>query len=249
MGTPAGGLPIAGCAFLVWLGLATSQWHNWKSRYGRVNEPNAWVPRDHWLDEAEKTAIVNFHAEHPLEGYRCLPFLMLDADVVAARPSSVYRVLKAAGVLERHHPKPSQKGTGFVQPLRPQEHGHVDVSYLNIAGTFDFRGSLLDGDSRSIVPGEIRETMPEGAVATILQRALEKYPGERPRIMSDNGPQFIAKDFKEFIRICGLTHVRPSPYDPPSNGKIERFHRTIQGDCIRTETPLTLEDAQRVVAR
>src|SRR5262249_3395788 len=50
---------IAVLAFLVWLGLATSKWHNWKSRYGRVNEHNAWVPRDHWLDEAEKTAIVN----------------------------------------------------------------------------------------------------------------------------------------------------------------------------------------------
>jgi transposase InsO family protein len=70
-----------------------------------------------------------------------------------------------------------------------------------------------------------------------------------PRIISDNGPQFIAKDFKEFIRLCGMTHVKTSPYYPQSNGKIERFHRTIKGDCIRTETPLSLEDAQRVVAR
>src|SRR5262249_51542297 len=70
-----------------------------------------------------------------------------------------------------------------------------------------------------------------------------------PRIISDNGPQFIAQDFKEFIRICGMTHVRTSPYYPQSNGKIERFHRTIKGDCIRLETPLSLPDAQRMVAR
>ena len=70
-----------------------------------------------------------------------------------------------------------------------------------------------------------------------------------PRIISDNGPQFIARDFKEFIRVCGMTHVRTSPYYPQSNGKIERFHRTIKGDGIRAETPLSLEDAQRVVAR
>src|SRR5262249_54638952 len=77
----------------------------------------------------------------------------------------------------------------------------------------------------------------------------EKFPGVTPRIISDNGPQFIAKDFKEFIRLCGMTHVRTSPYYPQSNGKIERWHRTIKGDCIRPGTPLSLEDARRLVAR
>jgi putative transposase len=235
-------------SFLLWLGLATSKWHNWKSRYGKANEHNAWVPRDHWLDEAEKQAIVAFHEQHPLEGYRRLTFMMLDADVVAASPSSVYRVLKAAGLLERHNVRPSLKGTGFVQPLRPHEHWHVDVSYLNIGGTFYFLCSILDGCSRYIVHWEIRPTMLEGEVETIIQRAREKFPGVTPRIISDNGPQFIAKDFKEFIRLCGMTHVKTSPYYPQSNGKIERWHRTIKGDCIRTQTPLSLEDAQRLVA-
>ena len=91
--------------------------------------------------------------------------------------------------------------------------------------------------------------MTEADVEQIVQRAREKFPGVSPRIISDNGPQFIAKDFKEFIRICGMTHVRTSPYYPQSNGKIERWHRTLKGDCIRPQTPLTLEDAQRIVAR
>jgi transposase InsO family protein len=240
---------IAVFCFLLWIGLGRSKWHDWKKRYGKVNEHNAWIPRDHWLEETEKTAILNFHDRHPLEGYRRLTFMMLDADLVAASPSSVYRVLKAAGVLEKHNVQPSKKGTGFVQPLRPHEHWHVDVSYLNIGGTFYYLCSILDGCSRSIIHWEIRETMLEAEVQTIIQRGREKFPGETPRIISDNGPQFIAKDFKEFIRICGMTHVRTSPYYPQSNGKIERFHRTIKGDCIRTETPLTLEDAQRIVAR
>ena len=58
---------------------------------------------------------------------------------------------------------------------------------------------------------------------------------------------FIARDFKDFIKICGMTHVRTSPYYPQSNGKLERYHRTIKGSCIRVNTPLSLEDAQRVV--
>jgi putative transposase len=235
--------------FLLWIGLATSKWHNWKSRYGKANEHNAWIPRDHWLEETEKQAILAFQEQHPLEGYRQLTFMMLDANVAAVSPSSVYRVLKQAGVLERHNSKPSKKGTGFVQPLLPHEHWHVDVSYINIAGTFYFLFSILDGCSRFVVHWEIRETMKEGEVETIVQRAREKFPGVTPRIISDNGPQFVAKDFKDFIRISGMSHVRTSPYYPQSNGKIERFHRTLKGDCIRTETPLSLEDAQRIVTR
>jgi len=61
--------------------------------------------------------------------------------------------------------------------------------------------------------------MTEADIEIILERAKERYPGVKPRIISDNGPQFIAKDFKEFIRISGMTHVRTSPYYPQSNGK------------------------------
>ena len=245
----AGKTGIAVRCFLLWLGLATSKWHDWKHRYGKVNEHNAWIPRDHWLEATEKQAILDFQDRHPLEGYRRLTFMMLDADVVACSPASVYRVLKAAGLLDRHTPRSSSKGKGFVQPLRPHEHWHVDVSYLNIAGTFYYLCSLLDGCSRFLVHWEIREAMTEADIEQIIQRAREKFPGVTPRIISDNGPQFIARDFKEFIRVCGMTHVRTSPYYPQSNGKIERFHRTIKGDCIRTETPLSLGDAQRVVGR
>src|SRR5262249_30414684 len=107
--------------------------------------------------------------------------------------------------------------------------------------------SRLDGSSRFIVHWELRESLTEAEVETIIQRARERFPGERPRIISDNGPQVIAKEFKEFIRICGMTHVRTSPYYPQSNGKIERWHKTLKGECIRVQTPLSLEDARRLV--
>jgi len=207
------------------------------------------VPRDHWLDDTEKQAIVNFHALFPLEGYRRLTFMMLDRDLVACSPSSVYRVLKAAGLVGDRRTAPSRKGTGFVQPGQPHEHWHVDVSYLNIQGTFYYLCSVLDGCSRAIVHWEIRETMKEADVQTIIQRAREGHPDARPRLISDNGPQFVARDFKEFIRLCGMTHVRTSPYYPQSNGKIERWHQSLKVECIRPQTPLNLEDARRIVDR
>jgi len=233
--------------FIGWLGIAASKFHDWTARYGSANEHNAAVPRDWWLEPWEKEAILQFHAGHPLEGYRRLAFMMLDADVVAVSPSSVYRALRDAGLMKAHNSKPSLKGKGFQQPLRAHEHWHVDVSYINIAGTFFYLCGPLDGCSRYIVHWEIREAMTEADVETIIQRGRERFAGERPRIISDNGPQFIAKDFKEFIRICGMTHVRTSPYYPQSNGKIERWHKTLKGECIRVKVPLSPEDARRLV--
>jgi transposase-like protein len=174
--------------------------------------------------------------------------MMIDRDVAAASPASVYRVLSAAGLLDRWNKKPSKKGTGFVQPLRPHEHWHIDIAYLNLSGTFYYLCSILDGASRAIVHWDIRESMTETDVECILQRAHEMHPDEKPRIISDNGPQFIAKDFKEYIRLTGMTHVRTAPYYPQSNGKLERYHKTIKSDAIRPGAPRTLDEARALVA-
>jgi transposase InsO family protein len=213
-----------------------------------VNEHNALIPRDHWLEPWEKEAIVAYHEQYPLEGYRRLTYMMMDSDVVAVSPSSVYRVLPSAGVLERWNPKLSKKGTGFVQPLAPHAHWHVDISSVNVCGTFYSLCSLLDGCSRYLVHWALGETMKEADVEVIIQQALEKYPGVRPRIISDNGPQFIAKDFREFIRLTGMSHVRTSPYYPQSNGKLERYHRTIKSACIRPGQMETVQQAREQIS-
>ena len=82
-----------------------------------------------------------------------------------------------------------------------------------------------------------------------LARAREQHPDESPRVISDNGPQFTAKDFREFIRLTGMTHVRTAPYYPQSNGKMERYHKTIKADAIRPGAPRTLDDAGALVAK
>jgi transposase InsO family protein len=230
-----------------WVGISRSKFYDWQKRYGKVNEHNTWIPRDFWLTDAERQAIIRYYEDNPLEGYRRLTYMMIDADIVAVSPSSVYRVLLNAGLLNRWNGKPSKKGDGFTQPLKPHEHWHIDISYINISGTFYYMCSILDGFSRYIVHWDIRESMTESDVEIILQRAKEKFPDAQPRIISDNGPQFVAKDFKEFIRVSGMTHVKTSPYYPQSNGKLERYHKTIKSTCIRVRTPLSMADAIRIV--
>ena len=229
------------------LGLSVAKFYQWRQRYGKANQHNGSVPRDFWLQDSEKKAILDFQELYPSEGYRRLTYMMLDADVVAVSPSSVFRVLSEAGRLRHWAPRPSKKGTGFEQPLAPHEHWHIDIAHINIHGTFYYLCAVLDGASRYLVAWDLRASMTEAEVEIVLERAKEKFPEARPRIISDNGPQFIAKDFKEFIRISGMTHIRTAPYYPQSNGKLERWNKSIKSECIRPGVPLSLEDAERLV--
>jgi len=234
--------------FLNWLGLSRGKFRDWVRRAGQENAHNARAPRRFWLLPGEMQAITEFAALHHDTGYRRLSYMMLDADIAAVSPATVYRVLDKAGLMPRHPSEPSRKGQGFDQPLLPHEHWHIDISYVNLQATFYYLFSVLDGASRYIVHWELRTSAVTSEVETMLQRAREKFPDARPRIISDNGPQFVAREFKEFIRVCGMSHVRTSPYYPQSNGKIERYHRSLKTECLRPGTPLDVEDARRLLS-
>jgi putative transposase len=129
------------------------------------------------------TRSFRYHAQHPLEGDRRLAFMTLDADVVS--PSRVYRVLQNAGLIVHHHSKPSLKGKGFQQSLLPHELWHTDVSYINIAGTFFYLCSLLDGCSRFLVHWEIasgpppapaRASPPGGRIGAYTRQPIQRVP-------------------------------------------------------------------------
>ncbi len=238
---------LAICLLVAWLGLAASKYHDGGAGNGRANEPML-GPTDHWWKAGE--------AGHPdvpspisAGGLRRLAFMMLDRDCGGGQSGRVYRCAQGRRPVGRWNGRSSLKGTGFQQPIGAHEHWHVDISYINIAGTFYYLCSVLDGYSRSIVHWDLRERMTEADVEIILQAAREQFPGATPRIISDNGPQFLARDFKAFIRLCGMTHVRTSPYYPQSNGKLERWHKSLKHECIRPGTPLSPEDARRIIGR
>ena len=199
--------------------------------------------------DREKEAIINYAQTHKGEGYRRLTYMMIDDNIAAVSPSTTYRVLKSAGLLNKWNTvKESTKGNGFVQPVKPHQHWHTDIKYVNFRGTFLFLISVIDGYSRYIVHHELRMNMQEFDVQITLQRALEKYPSVKPRLITDNGSQLISKDFAEYLRQAGLRHVRTSIAYPQSNGKIERYHRTIHQECLMTKSLVNLEDARKQIA-
>lgn len=230
-------------------GIAKSKYYQWSRRYGQPNGHNGHIIRDHWLLPGEKQAIIDFAIAHPMEGYRRLTYMMMDKDIAAVSPASVYRVLKPAGLLGRWAPKNSLRGKGFVQPIGPHEHWHIDISYVRTGDIHCYLCSVIDGYSRAVVDWNLSTSMKQLDVQILIQRAHESHPGARPRIISDNGSQFIAKEFKQLLKLYGMTHVRTSTYYPQSNGKIERWHASIKSEAIRRHIPISPADARRIIGQ
>jgi putative transposase len=231
------------------IGINSSKYYSWMGRIGKVNNHNGKIPKKHWCLDWEKEAIIQYAKTHPGEGYRRMTYMMIDDNIVALSPATTYRVLKSAGLLNRWNKvKKTTKGRGFQQPSVPHQHWHTDIKYVNFHGTFLFLISIIDGYSRYIVHHELRQNMQEFDIEITIQRALEKYPAFKPRIISDNGPQFISKDFAQYLKFVGLQHVRTSIAYPQSNGKIERYHRTVHEECLMKKSLVNLDDARKQIA-
>jgi putative transposase len=228
-----------------WLGISHSKYYSWEKRLGQPNQHNGHIVRDHWILPWERQAILAYYRDHPSEGYRRLTYMMIDEDIVYVSPSTTYRVLKDAGLLCRWNTSASKSAKrGFDQPRVAHEHWHIDIKYVNFKGSFLFYIGIIDGYTRYIVHHELRHSMCEYDVEITLQRALEKFPGVQPRIISDNGSQFISKDFSEYLRHVGLQQARTSVAYPQSNGKIERYFGSLTRECLRRTSFIDLNDAK-----
>jgi transposase InsO family protein len=239
------------------LDLPRATYFRWAAQGGKAPRPPAVVPKSHWLLPEERAAIIAYKRAHPEYGYRRLCFMMLDEGVVAVAPSSVHRVLQGAGLSSRWTPGPGESARkGFDQPLRPHEQWHTDIAYLNILGTHYFFIGVLDGYSRSIVHHEVRTDMTTGDVEIVVERALETLlPEQRPphqplpRLITDNGSQYVSADFRAYLRERDISHSRTRVRHPQSNGKMERFHKSLKRECVRVEPMNNLAEARTLIAQ
>jgi len=133
------------------IGINSSKYYSWKNRFELPNNHNGIIPKKHWILDWEKEAIISYSKSNITQGYRRLTYMMMDDDIVAVSPSTTYRVLKMAGLLNKwNEVKKSSKGNGFTQPVAPHKHWHTDIKYVNFHGTFLFLISVIDGFSRFI---------------------------------------------------------------------------------------------------
>lgn len=231
---------------LGWLNLPSSTYYHWLQDHTDRRSARV-VPKSHWLLDQERRAILAYAKDHPFENHRQLTYRMIDENVVAVSPSTTYRVLKRAGHFNRWIVTPSSHKKGFDQPTHVHEHWHIDIKHVRIDLCYFYLISILDGYSRYIVHFELRERMTALDVEITIARALDKFPNTGPRLITDNGAPFIARDFHDYLRWVKLDQVRTRVHHPQSNGKLERWHRSLEEECLRQKALLGLDDARRII--
>ncbi|MBV5335172.1 MAG: IS3 family transposase [Sulfuricurvum sp.] len=230
-------------------GISRRTWTDWQKRKGDPTQNNGLMPKEHWLLPTEIDAIVAYaenRTDKKLQGYRRLTWMMIDENIVFVSSSSVYRVLKEHGLLNMWaKTNDTARKIGFDQPLAIHEQWHTDISYIRIQNVFYYFVSVMDGFSRKILVWDLFTSMDQLTVEIVLTRAKEKYPEATPRLITDNGAQFIAKDFKELLELLEIAHTFTSPAHPQSNGKLERFHRSFKAEHVRVTAYTSLDQAKR----
>ena len=183
-----------------------------------------------------KKKVVETALEHLDKSPRQLAWYLTDSQGYYLSESSVYRILKANDLITSPNYTVISAKDKFDQPTtRVNQMWQTDFTYLKIVhwGWY-YLSTVLDDYSRYILSWKLCTGMSADDVTDTIDLAIAEsgvdhvFVRHRPRLLSDNGPCYISGDLKEYLTDNGLTHTRGRPYHPQTQGKIERYHRSMK---------------------
>jgi transposase InsO family protein len=224
------------------LGVNRSSFYKWYRAYLKHGYDGLALkkrgPRRFWnkIPDIEKVMIIDKANLMPVLSPRELAWFITDTEGYYISESSVYRILKAAGLITSPAFNIITASDKFKHPTsRADELWQLDFTYFKIIQWgWNFLASVLDDYSRYIVYWKLYTSMTTDDVKDVLELALEATHADKPklriqpRLLSDNGPCFISSELKKFLHQHEISHTRGAPYHPQTQGKIERYHRTLK---------------------
>jgi len=233
------------------LEIAPATYHRWIKTSGdgsSAPQVRAASPSMYATLPAERQAIIDYALKHADLRHRELAWRMLDENVVAVSPSTVYRVLGDARLICRWLPRGRRKGAGRGDPpTRPNQQWQTDIRYVKVGNRNYYLLAFLDVYARYIVHHELLRFMDGRSVSIAAAAAIGTLPrGERPTIQSDHGSCYIAREFAQTLDAMQVGHHLIRPHTPTDNAEIERCNRTI-GEKIDDELAM-LENADFAAA-
>ena len=231
-------------------GIPRSTYYSWFDSSGALKPPEG--KRVRCLTEItpeEIEAVVAYRKRHSEVGYRKLCWMMVDENVACLSEASVYTILSARGLLYGWA-RPEAEGAGKEyrhKPKHPHHHWHTDIAYLKIRNVFYFLIMVLDGYSRFLLDWDLMTDMAGSSVELFLQRAKEKYPHAHPMLIHDNGSQFVSHDFKRLVTTLKIQSVPTRRNHPETNGKAERWNKSVKHEAIRPNCPASYGEAWEIL--
>ncbi len=243
---------------LAQLGLAKSTYYRWLKRQagGRLQDRKGGspVPWNKLRPEEEEMILVLARAFPELSS-RELALRIVDTEGLYVSESTIFRALKREGLIKPAEIVGFKAGKEYHRKTkRVNELWATDCSHIKVIDWgWYYLVTVMDDYSRFILAWELKSDMASNSLIDVVQKAVDAtgmtdVPVEdRAMLLSDNGPGYISRQFGDYLRLVGIRHILASPYHPQTNGKIERYHRTLKGELslMPCEMPGELKEAIR----
>ena len=245
------------------VGIAKSTYYRWRrGNHGQVEEresPRAWNA----LRDSERQIIIEQGLAQPELSARELAFWLCDRAECSVSESTVRRIMKAAGLLLDRPVDQLPAAKEFRHKTkRPNELWQTDATrfFIPTWGHY-WLVSVLDDYSRRILAWELTPDVQTPSLAGVIQQALactglewapaicdQRRPSDRPRLLTDNGSGYLSRAMADFLKAQELRHIRTRSHHPQTNGKIERFHRTLK-DVVTLVVHLSPDQLREAIGR
>jgi len=238
------------------LGFPKSTYYRWLKRQseGRLQDKKGGsaMPGNKLRPE-EVNKILSRARASPGLSCRQLAWQVVDDERWYVSESTVFRILKREGLIKPAEVIGFKAGKEYHRKTkRPNELWATDCSHIKV---FDwgwyYLVTVMDDYSRFILAWELKSDMAACSLIDVVQKAVDTtgmtdIPVEnRTVLLSDNGAGYVSRQFGEYLRLVGVRHIVASPYHPQTNGKIERYHRSLKGEInqLPYDMPSDLEKA------
>lgn len=239
------------------LGINKSTFYTWYEKYlnggydalapGKRSKNRVW----NRIPQSEKNRVVEIALEKPELSARELAWYITDTEKRFISESSVFRILKARGLITAPaHILLSAADEFAKKTSRVNEMWQTDFTYFKIVGWGNYYlCTILDDYSRFIIAWELKENMKAEDARSTVDKAVffsGLSENQMPKLLSDNGSCFIANDFRGYLKDMGIKQINGAPCHPQTQGKIERYHRTMK-NIIKLDNYYSPEELERAL--
>jgi putative transposase len=237
------------------LGIPRSTYYRWRQgQRGQGLESHSGKERRPWnrLTPEEDGKILAVAREAPELSSRQLAAWITDNAGFAVSESTVYRILRREGLVKRPEVQLVAGKEYHTKTTGPHQMWATDASYFRVVGWgYYYLVTVMDDYSRFILAWKLQRDMAADSLIEVIQEAIDatgmtEVPVEdRTKLLSDNGPGYVSRAFRDYLHLVGIRHILAAPFHPQTNGKLERYQQTVKHEVnqVPYELPSQLERA------